>query len=213
MKKINLVLLPIFLLLACANSSVKETNTNSKINITYSSTDKNDTAYVKEFSEFNKKNIGKIDSVDYYSKIKVQKFSSDNFDELISKNKYTCFIFWAPWCKGCKWMLDSAFRSVIEEHRENTTFAIISISNELKEHQKELFKLKYFIQTYILDRDMYNSENENDDWKVFENYLKDQFPEKTFKIRVPFTILLDKNKNLIFKDTDYYDVNEFLSKN
>ena len=154
MKKLYLIALPIFLLYACTSSSVKETTntTTNKIHIVFSSSDKNDTAYVKEYSEFNKNDIGKIDSVDYYTKIKIQKFSSKNMTDLVSKKKVTCVIFWASWCTGCKWMLDSAYRDIIKKHQKNVNFAIISISNRLKANQKELFKLKYFMQTYEIGR-------------------------------------------------------------
>ncbi|MEI6696102.1 MAG: thioredoxin domain-containing protein [Bacteroidota bacterium] len=210
--KIALVIISVFLFFGCANSRKKEDNIISKTKIMNSLTAKNDTIYVKEFSEFNKNDIGKIDSVDYYTKIKIQKFSTKNMKNLVSKKKVSCIIFWASWCKGCKWMLDSAYRDIIKKHQKNVNFAIISISNKLKDNQKELFKLKYFMQTYVLDPNLYKSTSEFDDFPILESYFKEQFPHEKLELFVPFVMLIDKNKKIISKDQDYYNLNILLSK-
>ena len=210
--KIALVIISVFLFFGCANSRKKEDNIISKTKIMNSLTAKNDTIYVKEFSEFNKNDIGKTDSVDYYTKIKIQKFSTKNMKDLVSKKKVSCIIFWASWCKGCKWMLDSAYRDIIKKHQKNVNFAIISISNKLKDNQKELFKLKYFMQTYVLDTNLYKSTSEFDDFPILESYFKEQFPHEKLELFVPFVMLIDKNKKIISKDQDYYNLNILLSK-
>ena len=207
MKKINLIIFSSFIFFACIN-----TNLNSKNDIANTQIKTNDTIFVKDYSAFNKNDIGKIDTVDQYSKIKIQKFSTRNMDELVSKNKNNCFIFWAPWCKGCKSALDSALRTIIRSHQKNTNFVIISISNGLKENQKELFKLKYFMQTYVLDPTLYKSKEESNDWPIFESYLKDQFPNETFDIFVPFIMIVDNNKKIVSKDQDFQKLNLLLSK-
>jgi thiol-disulfide isomerase/thioredoxin len=132
--------------------------------------------------------------------------------DLVSKKKVTCIIFWASWCKGCKWMLDSAYRDIIKKHQKDINFAIISISNKLKDNQKELFKLKYFMQTYVLDPNLYYSTSEMNDWPIFESYLKDQFPYERFDIFLPYVMVIDKNKKIISKEQDYNKLNILLSK-
>ena len=210
MKKTFLILLSSFLLFACANSV--EIDTNIKKSIINFVTNKQDTIYVKEFSEFNKADIGKIDSVDNYSKIKIQKFSSKNMDDLVSKKKITCVIFWTPCRSGCDYMLDSAYRDIIKEHQKDVNFAVISISNVLKSNQKKLFKLKYFMQTYVLDPNLYKSTSETNDWPIFEAYLKDQFPNEKIKMHLPYVLVMNKDKKIISYHPNNYELNILLSK-
>jgi thiol-disulfide isomerase/thioredoxin len=202
MRKTILLMFLTLLFFACKNHNDKNKT----------STKSTDTVFVKEFSVFNINDIGKIDTVNQYSKINIQNFASGNLDELLSRKEVTCLIFWASWCKGCNRMLDLAYRDVIEKYRKTTTFAIISISDDLKETQIELFKLKYFIQTYALDTSINKSTEETNDWSIFESYLRDQFKNESFEIRVPYILVLNKNKKIISKDPDYIDLDKLLSK-
>lgn len=202
MRKTILLMFLILLFFACTNHNEKNKT----------STKSTDTVFVKEFSGFNINDIGKIDTVNQYSKINIQNFAFGNLDELLSRKEVTCLIFWASWCKGCNRMLDLAYRDVIEKYRKTTTFAIISISDDLKETQSELFKLKYFIQTYALDTSIYKSTEETNDWSIFESYLRDQFKNESFEIRVPYILVLNKNKKIISKDPDYIALDKLLSK-
>ena len=201
MRKTILLMFLTLLFFACTNHNNNKTSTKST-----------DTVFVKEFSGFNINDIGKIDTVNQYSKINIQNFASGYLDELLSRKEVTCLIFWASWCKGCNRMLDLAYRDVIEKYQKTTTFAIISISDDLKETQSELFKLKYIIQTYALDTSIYKITEETNDWSIFESYLRDQFKNESFEIRVPYILVLNKNKKIISKDTDYIALDKLLSK-
>ncbi|MFZ4412088.1 MAG: TlpA family protein disulfide reductase [Bacteroidales bacterium] len=209
MNKIILILFTSFFFNGCNHSTIKKDNSIQKIT-PHSLNEKKDSLFIKEFSAYNEQDIGKENIVDNYSKIQIQKFSSKNLANLVSKKKVTCIIFWASWCKGCKMMLDSAYREIIKVHQKDVTFAIVSISTNLKDNQKELFKLNYFIQTYVLNPDNYKKNSEIDDFTVFETYLKEQFPYEMFKISVPYVLVINKNKKIISKDTEPYVLNDLL---
>ncbi|NVN94560.1 MAG: hypothetical protein HXX18_04655 [Bacteroidetes bacterium] len=197
MKKSYLILLPIIWLFACTNSSVNETN--SKINAIYSSKDKNDKVYVKEFFEFNKNDIGKTDSVDYYTKIKVQKLSIKNINQLCSKTKVSCLIFWAPWCTGCCKALKGICKEILKENKSQATFAFISISDNLHEIQKELYKSQYYIQTYALDSAFYKGTSV-DDFPKLKTFLNELFPNNTMDYYIPLMLMIDQKKKLLAFD-------------
>ncbi len=199
MKKINLIIFSSFIFFACIN-----TNLNSKNDIANTQKKTNDTIFVKEYSAFNKNDIGKEIIVDNYSKIRIQKISKTEIKDLCSKKKVTCLVFWAPWCTGCCKALKSIYKEIINENKSNATFALISISDNLNANQKELYNSQYFLQSYVLDSDFYKGTSE-DDFPKLRLFLDEIFPNKQIKHYVPLMIMVNQKQELLANDPMYKD--------
>ena len=201
MKRTILLVFTILMIISCTNLNENEKTLKKDI----------DTIFVKEFTEFNRKDIGKSDTVNQYSKIKIQRISSKDIKQLCSKTKVTCLIFWAPWCNGCCKALKGVYKEIIEEYKSDATFVLISISDNLAANQKELFVLPYFSQTYSFDSSLYKGTS-TDDFPKLRKFLDELFPGKKLKHYIPLMIMINQKQELLAFDPMYKEEIERIIK-
>lgn len=120
-------------------------------------------------------------------------FSIDKLDgskttlaEHLSKDGYTIISFWATWCKPCLEEL-AIFNDVYEDWKADYNVEIIALSQD---NVRSADHLRSFVRIR--------------DWQfpVFSDVNSSAQRQFSFS-NVPYLIVLDKNRNIVYKSTGY----------
>lgn len=131
---------------------------------------------------------------------------------MCTRGKVSCLIFWAPWCKGCCKALKEIYKEIIEDNKEDATFVLISISNDLAANQKVLFSIKYFMQSYALGSAIYKG-TYTDDFPKLKKFLDELFPSKNLKHYISLMIMINNKQELLAFDPMYKnDIKRIISQ-
>jgi len=117
-----------------------------------------------------------------------------NISDYSKSGKVTVISFWATWCTPCKKELTNINDNLLETWREkyNVTLVAVSIDNA-----KNVLKVKPYVDGQAWDFDVLLDVNE--DLKRALNVNN-----------VPYTILLDKKGNIVWKHEGYVEGNEYI---
>ena len=117
-----------------------------------------------------------------------------NISDYSKSGKVTVISFWATWCTPCKKELTNINDNLLETWRDkyNVTLVAVSIDNA-----KNVLKVKPYVDGQAWDFDVLLDVNE--DLKRALNVNN-----------VPYTILLDKKGNIVWKHEGYVEGNEYI---
>lgn len=117
-----------------------------------------------------------------------------NVSDYSKTGKVTVISFWATWCTPCKKELTNINDNLLESWREKYNVDLVAVSVD---NSKNVLKVKPYIDGQAWDFDVLLDVNE--DLKRALNVNN-----------VPYTILLDKKGNIVWKHEGYVEGNEYI---
>lgn len=117
-----------------------------------------------------------------------------NVSDYSKSGRVTVISFWATWCTPCKKELTNINDNLLETWREKYKVDLVAVSID---NAKNVLKVKPYVDGQAWDFDVLLDVNE--DLKRALNVNN-----------VPYTILLDKKGNIVWKHEGYVEGNEYI---
>lgn len=166
MKKYSLLPIIIIILSGCFLVKIERLESR-KLDDGSASLKKKDSTYIKTFDL---EKVGLRKKINAENEIYFEVITTENLNEIISRNKMTLVTIWASWCPVCHNQL-SIYNRIVDSLQQIGIEAILVAQNfNISYSQKILFKNSIFFQSYILSDNRVGTDETKKQYILLRNY-------------------------------------------